>query len=107
MCRRGSGSPSRRYPVDAVAILGAERIGGGRGGLRRVRWQIEQRPVLVALEEAIEPVQEPVVLGGVGLRGVLDVGADENQAASAAFAVGGGDAGLSTARYLSARLKRI
>ena len=34
---------------------------------------------------------------GVGLRGVLDVGADQDQAAGAAFAVGGGDAGLGAA----------
>ena len=59
--------------------------------------QVEYCPVLVALEEAIEPLQEPVVLGGVGLRAVLDVGADEDQAAGAAFAVGGGEANLGTA----------
>ena len=37
------------------------------------------------------------MLGGVGLRGVLDVGADEDQAAGAAFAVGGGEARLGAA----------
>ena len=31
---------------------------------------------------------------GIGLGDVLDVGADENQAAGAALAFGGGDAGL-------------
>ena len=60
-------------------------------------WEIEQGPVLVALEEAREPVHKLVVLGGVGLRTVLDVGAHENQAAGAALAVGGGDAGLGAA----------
>ena len=73
-----------------------ERIGTGRGGLR-IRGQIEQGPVLVALEEAIEPVHELVVFGGVGLRAVLDVGADENQATGAAFAVGGGETNLGAA----------
>ena len=37
------------------------------------------------------------MLGAVGLRTVLDVGADEDQAAGAALAVGGGDARLSAA----------
>ena len=59
--------------------------------------RIEQGPVLVALEEAIEPLQEPVVLGGVSLRAVLDVGADEDQATGAALTVGGGDARLGAA----------
>ena len=35
--------------------------------------------------------------GGVGLRGVLDVGAEQDQAAGAALAVGGGEAGLGAA----------
>ena len=82
--------------VQAVWPPAGEWIGGGRGGLRG-RGQVEYCPVLVALEEAIEPLQEPVVLGGVGLRAVLDVGADEDQAAGAAFAVGGGEANLGTA----------
>ena len=90
--------------VDGAPIAGGQavrppswaRIGGSRGGLR-VRGEIEQGPVLVALKEAIEPLQEPVVLGGVGLRRVFNVGADENKAAGAAFAVGGGEAGLGTA----------
>ena len=82
--------------IQSVRPPSWERIAGGRGGLR-VRGEIEQGPVLVALEEAIELVDEPVVLGGIGLRAVLDVGADENQAAGAAFAVGGGEANLGTA----------
>ena len=38
-----------------------------------------------------------VCAAGVGLRGVLDVGADQDQAAGAALAVGGGEAGLGAA----------
>ena len=37
------------------------------------------------------------MLGGVGLRAVLDVGANEDQAAGAALAVGGGEARLGAA----------
>ena len=60
------------------------------------RWGLSWRgarsnkgPVLVAIEEVIEPLDEPVVLGWVGLLAVLDVGADENQTAGAVLAVGG------------------
>ena len=38
-----------------------------------------------------------VLLYRVVLRGVLDVGADQDQAAGAALAVGGGEAGLGAA----------
>ena len=37
------------------------------------------------------------MLGGVVLHGVLDVGADQDQAAGAALAVGSGEAGLGAA----------
>ena len=66
-------------------------------GVFRPGREVEQGPVLVALEEAIEALHEPGVRRRVGLRGVLDVGADQDQAASAALAVGGGEAGLGAA----------
>ena len=98
------GQRGRVAVVDGTPLAGGQavrppagaRIGTGCSGLR-VRVEIEQGPVLVALEEAREPVHKLVVLGGVGLRTVLDVGAHENQAAGAALAVGGGDAGLGAA----------
>ena len=70
------GQRGRVAVVDGAPVAGGqkvrppsgERIGGGRGGLR-VRGEIEQCPVLVALEEARESLHEPVVLDGVGLRG--------------------------------------
>ena len=38
----------------------------------------EQGPVLVALQEAIQTLPEPVLCGWIGLRRVLDVGADQD-----------------------------
>ena len=59
--------------------------------------QVEQSPVLVALEEFIEPLHEALPGNRFGLADAVDVGADQDQAAGAAFAVGGGDAGRGAA----------
>ena len=98
------GQRGRVAVVDGPPVTGGQsvrppsraRIGAGRGGIR-VRGEVEQCPVLVALEEAGESLHEPVVLGGVGLADAVDVGADQDQAAGAALAVGGGEAGLGAA----------
>ena len=49
-------------------------------------------PVLVALQELIEALHEPGHEHRVGLADAVDVGAEQDQAAGAALAVGGGDA---------------
>ena len=59
--------------------------------------EVEQGPVLVALEELIEALHEPGHGHRVGLADAVDVGADQDQAACAALAVGGGEAGLGAA----------
>ena len=59
--------------------------------------QVEQGPVLVALQELIEALYEPRHGRRVGLADAVDVGAQENQAAGAALAVGGGEARLGAA----------
>ena len=59
--------------------------------------QVEQSPVLVALEEFIESLHETLSGNRFDLADAVDVGADQDQAAGAAFAVGGGDAGLCAA----------
>ena len=59
--------------------------------------EVEQCPVLVALEELIEALPEPRHGYRVGLADAVDVGADQDQAAGAALAVGGGEAGLGAA----------
>ena len=59
--------------------------------------KVEQGPVLVALEELIKALHEPGHGRRVGLADTVDVGADQNQAAGAALAVGGGEAGLGAA----------
>ena len=56
--------------------------------------EVEQSPVLVALEEYIESLHEAGLAVGIGLGDVLEVGTHEDQAAGAALAFGGGDAGL-------------
>ena len=59
--------------------------------------QVKQSPVLVALEEFIESLHEPLHGLRVGLADAVDIGADQDQAAGAALAVGGGEAGLGAA----------
>ena len=66
-------------------------------GVFRPGRQVEQCPVLVALEELIEALYEPRHGRRVGLANAVDVGADQDQAAGAALAVGGGEAGLGAA----------
>ena len=66
--------------------------------MRSPHWrQVKQCPVLVALQEAIEPFHEPGHGRRVGLADVVDVGADQDQAAGAVLAVGGGEARLGAA----------
>ena len=61
------------------------------GGLGR---QIEQRPIAVPFQKAIEPLQEAIPLGGILASDVFEVGAQEDQAAGALLAFGGTEAGL-------------
>ena len=48
--------------------------------------QVEQFPVPIPFQEAIESLHEAGLAVGIGLSDVLHVGADEDQAAGAAFA---------------------
>ena len=59
--------------------------------------QVKQCSVLVALEELIEALHEPRHGHRVGLADAIDIGADQDQAACAALAIGGGDANLGAA----------
>ena len=73
-----------RRPISASGVFGPGR-------------QVEQCPVLVALEELIKALHEPGPVHRVGLADAVDVGADQDQAAGAALAVGGGDPRLGAA----------
>ena len=63
--------------------MAISQCGGSDGPVgrdRRAGRQVEECPVLVALEEAIEAIPEPVLFGWIGLRRVLDVGPEEIRA---------------------------
>ena len=66
--------------------------GEGASGVFGPWRQVEQCPVLVVLQELIEALHEPGHGHRVGLADAVDVGTDQDQAAGAALAVGGGDA---------------
>ena len=57
--------------------------------------QIEQFSIPIPFQEYIESLDEAISLVGIVAGDVLQVGAHEDQAAGAALALGGGDAGLS------------
>ena len=59
-----------------------------------LRGQGEQFAVAVPFQEAIESLHEAFALIGIAAGDVLKVGAEKDQAAGAALAFGGGDAGL-------------
>ena len=63
-------------------------------GNSRARGQSKEFTVTVAFQEAIEFFQETGLALRVSLGDMLQVAAQEDQAAGAAFALGGGDPGL-------------
>ena len=75
-----------------LAALGAP-ANGSPGQIHKRRLAKPRRdPVLVVLQELIEALHEPGHGHRVGLADAVDIGADQDQAAGAALAVGGGDA---------------
>ena len=99
-------APHPRVELAGRPPLGRRRVrvwvqgGCGRGGrIRRRGAQVvaEQCPVPVVLQGLIEARHDFRLQCGIGVHAAVEVGADQDQAAGAAFAVGGGDAGLGAA----------